>query len=88
MLEELLNQQRLKGEFYVNDLENNILLEVISEIIIEADELMDDERTAYTSGQLLAYATALSIIRDSLSGYDLKEFGLDFDIDKKYICAE
>lgn len=69
----------------MNDLENNVLIETIDEILAEADELLEEEKTDYTSGQLIAYATVLGIIRDCLSGYDLKEFGLDFDIDKKYI---
>ena len=69
----------------MKDLGNNVLIETISEIIAEADELLEYEDNDYKSGQLLAYATALGIIRDSLSGYDLKEFGLDFDIDKKYL---
>lgn len=79
------SKQRLKGGFWVKDLANNVLIETISEIIEEADGLLEEEQNDYTSGQLLAYATALGIIRDSLSGYNVKEFGLDFDIDKKYL---
>ena len=65
--------------------EKNILIEAIEEITAEADELSSEEKTDYNNGQLLAYATALGIIKTCLSGYDLKEYGLDYDIDKKYL---
>lgn len=63
----------------------DILLEVIEEITAEADELLEEEKTDYTSGQLLAYANTLGIIKTCLVGEDLDEFGLDYDIDKKYL---
>lgn len=63
----------------------DILLEVVEEITAEADELLEEGKNDYTSGQLLAYATALGIIKTCLAGEDLDEFGLDYDIDKKYL---
>lgn len=63
----------------------DVLLEVIEEITAEAGELLEGEKTDYASGQLLAYATALGIIKTCLAGEDLDEFGLDYDIDKKYL---
>lgn len=55
---------------------------------INADEVLkSSDKGDYEQGQLLAYATVLGIIRDELSGYDLKEYGLDFDIDKKYLLG-
>lgn len=64
----------------------DILIEVVEEITEEANQLLEQDKTDdMIFGQKLAYATALGIIRDCLSGYDLKEFGLDFDIDKKYL---
>lgn len=62
------------------------LLEVVEEITAEADELLaEKEKTDYINGQLLAYATALGIIKTCLAGEDLDGFGLDYDIDKKYL---
>lgn len=63
----------------------DILVEIIDEITAEADELQNEAKNDHTSGQMLAYATALGIIKTCLSGYDLKEYGLDYDIDKKYL---
>lgn len=63
----------------------DILGEIIEEITSEVDELLEEEKNDYNSGQMLAYATALGIIKTCLSGYDLKEYGLDYDIDKKYL---
>ena len=75
----------------MKDLANNkdILIDVIEEITAEADELLNDthdkDSLDYINGQRLAYATALGIIKTCLSGYDLKEYGLDYDIDEKYL---
>ena len=63
----------------------DLLAEIVEEITEEADELLNEEKNEYNSGQMLAYATALGIIKTCLSGYDLKEYGLDYDIDKKYL---
>jgi hypothetical protein len=65
--------------------DNGVLVEIIDEITAELDELSEEEKTDYNNGQMLAYANALGIIKTCLSGYDLKEFGLDYDIDKKYL---
>lgn len=64
---------------------NDVLTEIISEITSEADELLKEEKNEMVFGQKLAYATALGIIKTCLSGYDLKKYGLDYDIDKKYL---
>lgn len=64
----------------------NLLLDIVSETKENADEVLNSSEIGeYEQGQLLAYATVLGAIRDVLSGYDLKEYGLDFDIDKKYL---
>ncbi len=64
---------------------NYLLIEIIEGIKEEADEIMRENKTAYENGQLLAYATSLGIIKDCLAGEDLKKYGLDYDIDKKYL---
>lgn len=74
----------------MKDLGNkNVLTEAVNEIIIEANEVLQNSKnTDYENGQLLAYATALGIIKDTLSGYNLKDYGLDFDIDEKYLTTK
>lgn len=81
------NKLKLKEGCLMKDLEKNknILIEVIDEITAEADDLLKESKDDYNSGQMLAYATALGIIKTCLAGEDLKEFGLDYDIDKKYL---
>lgn len=73
------------------EINKNLLLDIIAETKESADEVLHSsdkyDKNDYAQGQLLAYATVLSIIRDELSGYDLKEYGLDFDIDKKYLLG-
>lgn len=64
----------------------NILREVVEGIVDAADELLAlKDRNLVEQGQLIAYAESLSIIRDACAGYDLKEIGLDFDIDARYL---
>ena len=65
----------------------NLIREISENIIEAADELLEKEnRDLVEQGQLIAYTETLSIIQDALSGYDLAGFGLDFDVDAKYLC--
>ena len=64
----------------------NNIREIVEGILDAADELLEKpERDLVEDGRLIAYAEALSIIRDACAGYDLREIGLDFDIDAKYL---
>lgn len=64
----------------------NLMLEIVGGIMEAADELLAVEnRNDVENGQLMAYAESLCIIQDALSGYDLKKYGLDFDVDAKYL---
>lgn len=68
------------------DMNKNIMLEIVEGITDSADELLEKkDRSDMEQGQLLAYAEALSIIRDALAGNDLADIGLDFDIDSRYL---
>lgn len=68
------------------DMNNNIMLEIVEGITDSADELLEKkDRSDMEQGQLLAYAEALSIIRDAWAGNDLADIGLDFDIDSRYL---
>ena len=65
---------------------NERLADVVASIIEAADEIKGKEnRDSQDYGQLLAYAEALSIIRDACDPDVRKEVGLDFDIDKRYL---
>lgn len=68
------------------DMNKNIMLEIVEGIMDSADELLEkNERSDMEQGQLIAYAEALSIIRDAWAGNDLADIGLDFDIDSRYL---
>ena len=68
------------------DMNKNIMLEIVEGITDSADELLEKkDRSDMEQGQLLAYAEALSIIRDAWAGNDLSDIGLDFDIDSRYL---
>ena len=69
-------------------MKDNNIEEIIEGIIENADELLEKGRenlNQIEQGQLIAYAESLSIIQDAFSGMDLKNYGLDFDVDKKYL---
>ena len=74
----------------MKDLERNALRDVIEDITEKADELLTQKegQSDFDSGQLLAYADVLEVIQDFLAGYDLKEFKLDYDIERKYLLGE
>ncbi len=64
----------------------NLMIEIIENIKEFADELKSQKsRSEVEYGQLLGLAESLSIIKDVCAGYDLRELGLDFDIDGKYL---
>lgn len=65
---------------------NDVLADIISAIVESADEIRSKpQRDSQDFGQLLAYAEALSIIRDACDEDDLEMLGLNFDIDKRYL---
>ena len=57
------------------------VVDMIVESADEAKERAIEDDMAF--GEMLAYATCLSIIRDVFF-LDLKEIGLDFDVDRRY----
>lgn len=60
--------------------------DIVASIMEDADEIKaKGSKNAQDFGQLLAYAEALSIIRDACDPDDLATIGLDFDIDKRYL---
>lgn len=64
----------------------NLMKEIVEGIVDAADELLrKKDRDLVEQGQLIAYAESLCIIRDACTGYDLKEIGLDFDVDSRYL---
>ncbi len=66
---------------------NDRLADVVAAITESADEIKNkDKADAQDYGQLLAYAECLSIIRDAYDG-DLSSIGLDYDIDRRYLCG-
>ena len=66
---------------------NDRLADVVAAIVESAEEIKNKRSIdAQDYGQLLAYAECLSIIRDACD-CNLKEVGLDFDIDKRYLCG-
>ena len=64
----------------------NALADVVAAIIEAANEIHDkNDMDSQDYGQLLAYAETLSIIRDACDPDSLKEIGLDFDIDRRFL---
>ena len=64
----------------------NMLSDVVASIMEAADEVKNKKnQDAQDYGQLLAYAEALSIIRDACDKDELAKVGLDFDIDKRFL---
>lgn len=64
----------------------NTLKEIVENIVANADEIKKQSETDLMDyGKLLAYAESLSIISEMCDEEELKEIGLDFDIDTRYL---
>ena len=70
-------------------MDKGLLIECISEIIENADEALRDYPNGdYKDGAMLAYSSALSSLKYKLKHValeDLAEYGLDFDVDERYL---
>lgn len=64
---------------------------IIERLLSNANDAMqeaeDNKNDPFYSGKALAYYEVLDTIRNELSarGQDLKEFGLDIDLEKKFL---
>ncbi len=61
------------------------LRQIIESIIAVADERLQEDGSPYVNGELIGYAESLTIIQEQLSEDERKQYGLDFDIDNKYM---
>ena len=65
---------------------NELMVDFVTAVIESADEVKEKPvNDLQDYGQLLAYAEVLSILRDLCTPEELQRFGLDFDIDKRYL---
>lgn len=73
------------------NLDEETLKYIIARLVERADEAMqeyiNDKDNDFKNGRLLAYYEMLDILRTELdlSEQDLNEFGLDFDLEEKYL---
>lgn len=64
---------------------------IISRIIENANEALSESREnasdKFADGRTLAYYEVLDVIKNELDahGHDLKEFGLDVDLEKEFL---
>ncbi len=73
------------------NLDEETLKYIIARLVERADEAMqeytNDKDNDFKNGRSLAYYEMLDILRTELdlSEQDLNEFGLDFDLEEKYL---
>ena len=64
----------------------DLIIEIIENVKELADKLKHENYSdKVATGQILAYAEVLGIIKGAYAGEDMKALGLDFDIDKRYL---
>ena len=67
-------------------LNDSVLAEILINDVIETlDELVKDEKDDFNNGQRLALTHILRVIKGQVDSDELKDIGLDFDVDKKYL---
>ena len=69
----------------MNETTKAVLKDIVSDIFEEMDEIKSEKDDLYNSGQLIAYATVLGMIKMRVDEDYWKEFGIDGDIDKTYL---
>jgi len=70
-------------------MEMNKLKEIVEELVHAADEIKSQNHIDEINyGKLLAYAEALSVIRDICDEDEKRAIGLMFDIDERYLCGD
>ncbi|MBQ2816447.1 MAG: hypothetical protein IJF16_00800 [Clostridia bacterium] len=70
-------------------MEMNKLKEIVEELVYAADEIKNQNHIDEINyGKLLAYAEALSVIRDICDEDEKRAIGLMFDIDERYLCGD
>ena len=69
-----------------NEIQTAFLKDIVFEIFEELDEIKNqNEKNLYEAGQTAAYTHILRTIKPWIDEDELKDFGLDLDIDKKYL---
>ena len=69
----------------MDEIQAAYMKDLIYDIFEELDEIKEEKRNDYYSGQSIAYATVLGRIKSYINEDDWKDFGLDIDIDGKYL---
>ena len=71
----------------MNETTKAVLKDIVNDIFEEMDELTENKTEQENWWQLLAYATSLSRIKMRVDEDAWQDFGLDVDIDGKYLQA-
>jgi hypothetical protein len=61
-----------------------MLKQCIGDIVEQAEAVNGESQSPFRDAKILAYNEILSILKTNLTPLDLSEFGLDFDIDKRF----
>ena len=61
------------------------IVEIIKDFADEELKIMEKEKNDAAAGLLIGYASCLKVIKGELDEDEWKEYGLNFDIDKKYM---
>jgi len=71
----------MNKDLYLN---NELLKDCISNIIEMAEEVRNEPNGEFKDGKVLAYNEVLSSLKTYLTPIGPENFGLGFDVDKKY----
>ena len=71
----------------MNETTKAVLKDIVEDIFEEMDELTENKTEKENWWQLLAYTTSLSRIKMRVDEDIWQDFGLDIDIDGKYLQA-
>ena len=71
----------------MNETTKAVLKDIFDDILEQLDEVKSDINDSHNRGRLLAYVDTLKTVRSYIDKDVWRDFGIDFDIDSKYLQA-
>lgn len=68
-----------------DELRLKVIVDIIKNFADEELKIVEKDNNDAATGLLIGYASCLKVIKGELDEDEWKKYGLDFDIDKKYM---
>jgi len=66
-------------------IENTYMQDLVIDILEQLDDIKSNQTDSFNDGRVLSYVDVLKTIKSFIDEEAWGDFGIDFDIDKKYL---